>query len=121
MWGACAGAVLEHPQGLAWPLTARQSCATIVCMGSERVHLVVAAEERAAYLAAAERENLTLSEWLRRAARARIDGARVQLLSPVDLDAFFEACDAAAGDEVEPDWDSHLATMRASRSDGSMS
>jgi hypothetical protein len=94
----------------------RPSCATLLHMRHERVHFVVAAEERAAYRAAAEREGLSLSGWLRAAAADRLEaGSREDLESLADLDEFFAACDAREGDTAEPDWDEHLAVIADSR------
>jgi hypothetical protein len=88
-------------------------------MGSERVHIVMAAEERAAFRAAAERAGVSLSEWLRGAARDRLeDDESLQLQTVEDLDRFFAASDAAAGDDPEPDWAEHLAVMADSRRRG---
>lgn len=88
-------------------------------MGSERVHIVMAAEERAAYRAAAEREGISLSEWLRAAAQARLEEVESLSLDTVgELDAFFADCDQREGDEPEPDWADHLAVMADSRRQG---
>lgn len=86
-------------------------------MGSHRVHVVLAAEERAAYRAAAAREGVSLSEWLRGAARARL-ADRSDLRTVDDLDAFFADCDRRGGDETEPDWSSHRAVIESSRRSG---
>ena len=86
-------------------------------MASDRVHVVIAAEERAAYAAAAEREGLTLSAWLRAAARDRLAATTaVPLTSVEELDAFFAVCDAREGDGREPEWRDHLAVIAGSRS-----
>lgn len=88
-------------------------------MPSDRVHIVMAAEERAAYKAAARREGLTLSEWLRQAARDRLRATEPVGPSTADeLEAFFAARDEAEGDAREPDWGEHLAVMTESRRRG---
>lgn len=88
-------------------------------MGGERVHVVVAAEERAAYRAAAERAGMSLSEWLRSAARARLAQAEALEVRSVEaLDRFFTESDAREGDEPEPDWADHLAVIADSRRRG---
>ncbi len=88
-------------------------------MGSERVHIVMAAEERAAYRAAAERAGVSLSEWLRGAARARLEDDEARSLRTADdLDRFFADADAREGDEPEPDWEQHLAVIAESRGRG---
>lgn len=84
-------------------------------MGSERVHIVMATEERAAYRAAAERAGVSLSEWIREAARARLAEVESRSLRTVeDLDRFFAESDAREGGEPEPDWDEHLAVIAES-------
>lgn len=84
-------------------------------MGSTRVHIVLAAEDRARYRAAAERAGETLSEWLRNAAEQRLSSSSPSALdSPERLDAFFARCDAVE-EGVEPDWDEHLAVITNSR------
>lgn len=91
----------------------------IMHMGSDRVHVVMAAEERAAYRAAAEAAGVSLSEWLRDAARARLEQTESLALRTVeDLDQFFLGADARAGDEPEPDWADHLAVIGESRRRG---
>lgn len=88
-------------------------------MGSERVHIVLGAEERAAYRAAADRAGMSLSAWLRDAARARLDEQRSAALTTVDeLDAFFASCDRREGDAAEPDWVEHRAAIEESRTRG---
>lgn len=85
-----------------------------------RIHLVVSEPDRTRYAAAARREGLTLSAWLRAAAADRLD--RRSHAEPFGTDddvwQFFEDRDAEAGCGTEPDWEQHLAVMRASRSRG---
>lgn len=83
-------------------------------MGSNRVHIVMSAEERATYRAAADRDGVSLSEWIRTAARARLAGTD-SLRTVEDLDAFFDRCDDREGDEPEPDWSTHRAVIERSR------
>lgn len=88
-------------------------------MSSQRVHIVMAAEERAAYRAAAERAGVSLSQWIRDAARARLEEVESWSLDTVEeLDAFFDDCDEREADEPEPDWAEHLAVMAGSRRRG---
>lgn len=90
-----------------------------MCMNTERVHLLMAAEDRAAYAAAAERAGVSLSEWLRGAARSRLERQQTSELRTVEqLDAFFAASDEAEGGGEEPDWEQHLAVMAESRGRG---
>ncbi|HEX9888364.1 MAG TPA: hypothetical protein VGA69_02715 [Nitriliruptorales bacterium] len=84
------------------------------------MHIVLSAEERARYRAAAQVEGESLSEWVRNAARARLATSEPDRLASVeDLDAFFarcdERCDEGADDQPEPDWDEHLAVIEGSR------
>ena len=53
---------------------------------------------------------MTLSAWLRAAARERLQGRQgaTPFQSPEDLEEFFRACDRLEGPETEPDWGRHL-------------
>lgn len=85
-----------------------------------RIHLVVSEPDRTRYAAAARREGLTLSAWLRAAAADRLDrqaGAE-PFRTEDDVWRFFEECDAEMGCGSEPDWEQHLEVMRASRGRG---
>ena len=85
---------------------------------STRVQIVMDEVEREAFRRAAAREGLSLSDWLRRAARARLEAAsRPEIRSVEQLQAFFAECDAREQGE-EPDWQQHLAVMEASRASG---
>lgn len=91
------------------------ACDIFMHMGTSRVHLVLSAEDRARFQAQAEREGRSLSEWLRTAARSRLEAAeRPHLSSPEALDAFFDACDAGESGR-EPDWDEHLSVITRSQ------
>lgn len=68
------------------------------------MHLVLAADQHARYRAAAEREGVSLSAWLRRAADSRLERAQRRLDTVEDLDAFFAEIDAASSGAAEPDW-----------------
>ena len=85
-----------------------------------RVQLVIPDEDRERYAHQARREGLSLSAWLRAAARERL--LRRQQIhpfrSPAELEAFFRQCDALDGPAVEPDWDEHLAAIEESRRRG---
>jgi hypothetical protein len=84
-------------------------------MGVSRVHLVLSSEERARFKAQAEREGRSLSEWLRRAGRARLEEAQRSRLATVeDLDGFFTDQDVAETGR-EPDWSEHLGVIARSR------
>ena len=81
----------------------------------QRVHLVLDDRDRAAFQARAAAEGRTLSEWLRLAARERLERERpARISSPQDLLAFFAACDLREAGR-EPDWEEHLAVVERSR------
>ena len=85
-----------------------------------RIHLIVSEPDRTRYAAAARREGLTLSAWLRAAAADRLDSQSntEPFRTKDDVWRFFADRDAEAGCGTEPDWEQHLAVMRASRSRG---
>ena len=82
---------------------------------SQRIHLVLDDRERAAFQTRAVAEGRSLSEWLRLAARERLerDGA-AQINGVEDLAAFFDRCDQRETGR-EPDWAEHLAIADRSR------
>ena len=85
-----------------------------------RVQLVIPDADRDRFVHQARREGMTLSAWLRTAARKRLEeqqGAE-PFESPEDLEAFFDRCDALEGPTSEPDWGEHLDVIRESRSQG---
>jgi hypothetical protein len=71
----------------------------------DRINLVVDSEEKERYRRQAAREGRSLSEWLREAARARLESARRRRgLDTLDeLRTFFQACDERETGR-EPDW-----------------
>jgi hypothetical protein len=82
---------------------------------SSRVQVVMDEVEREAFRRAAAREGLSLSDWLRRAARDRLAAAEPPLLSsPEELRVFFDACDARE-QGVEPDWEQHRQVIEESK------
>jgi hypothetical protein len=83
-----------------------------------RIHLVIDEREREAFRVRAAAEGVSLSEWLREAARERLERERPTAISGVDdLDRFFAARrDAESG--TEPDWEQHLGVMAQSRRGG---
>jgi hypothetical protein len=87
------------------------------CM-KPRIHVVIDDRERDAFRARALAEGLTLSEWLRAAARERLERARpMEIRTVADLDRFFaERTTVETGDE--PDWEQHLRVADRSRSSG---
>ena len=85
-----------------------------------RVQLVMPDEDRQDFIAQARREGMSLSAWLRAAARERFEARRnVRLFeSPEDVEEFFRSCAALDGPETEPDWSEHLRVMNKSREQG---
>ncbi len=82
---------------------------------SRRIHVVLDERERAAFQARADVEGRSLSEWLRLAARERLERERpARIVSAEDLAAFFAACDLRETGQ-EPDWAEHLAIGDRSR------
>ena len=85
-----------------------------------RVQLVIPDEDRDRFARQARREGMTLSAWLRAAARKRLEAQQrcEPFESEADLPAFFRECDALAGPASEPDWEEHLAVIAESRRRG---
>ena len=85
-----------------------------------RVQLVMADDDRDRFVHQARQEGMSLSAWLRAAARERLEKCQnVKLFqSPGDVEAFFKSCAALEGPETEPDWDEHLRVMNESRGTG---
>ena len=85
-----------------------------------RVQLVIPDEDRDRFVHQARREGMTLSAWLRAAARKRLEEQQRSepFDSPADLEAFFHGCDALEGPESEPDWEEHLDVIGESRRRG---
>ncbi len=83
-----------------------------------RIHLVIDERERDAFRARAAAEGLSLSEWLRAAARERLERDQpLEIRTVVDLDRFF-AERASAERGREPDWEQHLGVADQSRRSG---
>lgn len=85
-----------------------------------RIHLIVSEPDRTRYTAAARREGLTLSAWLRAAAADRMErraGAE-PFRTEDDVWQFFADRDAEMGCGTEPDWEQHLDVIRTSRGRG---
>ena len=85
---------------------------------STRVQVVMDEMEREAFRQAATREGISLSDWLRRAARDRLESGSAPRLSSVEqLRAFFDACDSREQGE-EPDWHEHHTVIEESKARG---
>ena len=80
-------------------------------------------EDRTRFVYQAHREGLSLSAWLRVAARDRLERqSQVQSFeSSADLEAFFAECDKLESTETEPDWGQHLAVINEARKRGATS
>lgn len=85
-----------------------------------RVQLVMADEDRERFVEQARREGMSLSAWLRAAARERLATRQpVKLFeTPEDVEEFFRSCASLEGPEKEPDWDEHLRVINESRGRG---
>ena len=85
-----------------------------------RVQLVMPDGDRERFVDQARREGMSLSAWLRAAARERLEARQsVKLFeSPQDVEEFFRSCAALDGPETEPDWSEHLRVMSESRAIG---
>lgn len=83
---------------------------------TDRIHIVVREEEKERYRRSAEEAGLTLSEWLREAAREKLASKHAGRIKTVeDLDAFFAECRAGhEGEGPEPDWEDHKKAIEAS-------
>lgn len=83
-----------------------------------RLHVVIEPMEREAFRAAARRSGLSLSEWLREAAREKLAvDTRRSLRTAEDLQTFFDELDARRRDETpEKDWSAVKQRIAASRS-----
>ena len=78
-----------------------------------RVQLMIPDEDLSLFVKQAHKEGMTLSAWLRAAARERHERqSQVQPFEPIaDLEAFFAECDKLEPTETEPDWEQHLAVI----------
>ena len=85
-----------------------------------RVQLVMPDADRDRFVHQARREGMSLSAWLRAAARERLETRQsVKLFEfPEDVKEFFRSCAALEGPETEPDWSDHLRVINESRGRG---
>jgi hypothetical protein len=89
---------------------------------SKRVQVVLDEEERETFRRVAEREGLSLSAWLREAAREKLASSerRSIIKTPDELRRFFAMCrESEKG--IEPDWERHKAVIERSRRSGEAS
>lgn len=87
---------------------------------SQRIQVVLSDEESALFRNEASVAGLTLSEWVRRAARGWIAATRGRRIidSAERLEQFFAECDSRE-QGYEPDWEEQLRVIGESRTDGS--
>lgn len=85
-----------------------------------RVQMIIPDADRDRFVDQARREGMSLSAWLRNAARARLEAWQWvrRFESPEDLREFFRACDDMEGPKPEPDWSEHLQAIGKSRAGG---
>ena len=88
-----------------------------------RVQLVIPDEDRDRFVHQARQEGMTLSSWLRSAARERLGRQQRShwFESPAELEEFFRGRDRLDGGALEPSWDEHLNVIDESRSRGASS
>ena len=86
---------------------------------SKKVQVVVDDREAERFRRQAAAEGLSLSAWLRRLGRARIEATEKKggVDSVQDLKRFWEVCDSGQSGR-EPDWEEHLAVIHRSRGQG---
>ena len=82
-----------------------------------RVQLITPDEDKYRFVRQARREGLTLSAWLRAAARDRLREKEEsdRFKSVEDLNRFFAEIDARQGPGVEPDWEEHKRVIEESK------
>ena len=85
-----------------------------------RVQLVMPDADRDRFVDQARREGMSLSAWIRAAARERLEKRqRVKLFeSPEDVEEFFRSCVSLEGPGKEPGWSEYLRVMSESRGRG---
>jgi len=86
---------------------------------SVRVQVILDEAEQERFRREAEREGVSLSAWMREAARERLRSRRDvgRLETTEQLRQFFAACDEREVG-VEPDWDEHLRVIESSKRSG---
>lgn len=82
-----------------------------------RVQLVIPDEDRDRFVHQARKEGMTLSAWLRAAARQRLRQRQREGVfeGTAEMEEFFRTCDALGGPSQEPDWEEHLVLINESR------
>lgn len=85
-----------------------------------RVQLVMSDADRELFVDQARREGMSLSAWIRGAARERLEARQhgKRFTSEGDYREFFRRCAEIEGPEREPDWEEHLAIINESKNSG---
>lgn len=85
-----------------------------------RVQLVIPDADKYRFVHQARREGMSLSAWLRAAARDRLEKGLEfrRFQSEEEVREFLKQCHERAGPGREPDWEEHLAVMNESKSRG---
>lgn len=84
---------------------------------SSRVQVILSDEEREAFRQQAAAEQMSLSNWLRRAGLKQLEARqRRPIRTTEDLREFFATLPEEGG--PEPDWDAHLQVIEESRRNG---
>jgi len=80
-----------------------------------RVQVILEEEERERLRRQAEREGISLSAWMRRAATEKLTAleGRVRIQTEAELRVFFAACDSRETG-VEPSWEEHRGVIERS-------
>jgi len=90
-----------------------------VRMRTERVQVLLEPSERERFARAADRCGESLSSWLRRAGRERVDREqRDGVMSVSELREFFDDCNACDDGTPEPDWEEHKRAIERSMGSG---
>ncbi len=86
---------------------------------SKRVQVVMDEEERETFRRVAEREGLSLSAWLREAAREKLESSedRRVIKTAEELKRFLASC-RQSEKGVEPDWEQQKAMIERSARSG---
>jgi hypothetical protein len=83
-----------------------------------RIHIIIDEAEKERFRQQAATEGLTLTEWLRAAARDRLGAAAGSPIESVEqLRDFFARCDGRER-QTEPDWEEHRLVIDRSIASG---
>lgn len=89
---------------------------------ADRLHILLAPEEKERYREIADAQGLNLSDWVRRTVREAAEryGAGPGLRDAAGLRRFFEASDDVHGPDAgaEPDWEEHLRVLERGKTEG---